>query len=181
VLHRVAWAVDLGASRVDFVLPLLGVGTLATRFERFAGTLSASDEGVLRAFDLTLDAASLDAGVPFREAWSRVAQLFGSESYPAIQLRSTWSRPISHDRHQIDALITMHGETHYAEFTAGPVEVEIDSTGRRLHVARAEGTVDRRQWRAAGHPILEAGGLLLGHQVHVRLTLGAVAEHAASR
>ena len=178
--HPVGWALDPGASRVDFVLRHLGVGTIAARFGRFTGTVAASSEGVLRAFDLTLDAASLDAGEP-PATWSRVARLFGSERYPAIQLRSTWSRPIAHDRQQIDALLTMHGETHYVEFTAGPVEVEGDPAGRRLHVARAEGIVDRRQWRAAVHPILEAGGLLLGHDVHVRLTLGAAAERAAIR
>ena len=56
-----------------------------------------------------------------------------------------------------------------------------DRAGRRIYVARAEGTIDRRQWHVYVHPALEAGGLLLGHDVHVRLVLGAPAAYDGTR
>ena len=179
--HHVGWAVDPQTSRVDFMLRHLGVGTIAGRFNRFTGTVLADAAYVLRAFDLTLDAASLDTGSAAPTGQMHVARLFGSDEHPAIQLRSTWARPIAHGRYQIDALLTMHGETHYVELTADPGELDTDRAGRRIYVARAEGTIDRRQWRVSVHPILEAGGLLLGHDVHVRLMLGAPAEHDGIR
>src|SRR5215212_7876083 len=110
-----------------------------------------------------LDAASLDTGSAAPGGQEHVARLFGSDEHPAIQLRTTWARPIAHGRYQLDALLTMHGETHYVELTADPGELDTDRAGRRIYVARAEGTIDRRQWGVSVHPLLEAGGFVLGH------------------
>ena len=69
--------------------------------------------------------------------------------------------------------LTMLGRTHVVQLVAEPARVTLDVTGRRWFETSVEGTIDRREWGVAVHPILETGGVLLGHEVHVVLRLRA--------
>jgi polyisoprenoid-binding protein YceI len=173
VHHAERWPVDPVVSRIDFSLRHLGIETLVGQFRRFEGTVSADHAQVLRELDLTLAVDSVDTGEPRRDAHVRAAGVFGGAEHPSVRLRSTWVRPLAHDRYRVDALLTMHGATHYVELVTAPGAVEARAAGERLYLARAEGVLDWRQWQVLAAHHVDVGGLVLGHDVHLKLTLGA--------
>ena len=160
-------------SRVEFTLRHLALGTIDGSFERLAGTLHADQAHVLRRLDVVVDAASLTTRSAERDARLRALKLFGDEAHPTLRFRSDWAYEKGGGREGVQGTLTMLGRTHVVELVAEPARVAIDVTGRRWFETSLAGTIDRRAWGVAVHPVLETGGLLLGHEVQVRLQLRA--------
>jgi polyisoprenoid-binding protein YceI len=70
--------------------------------------------------------------------------------------------------------LTMHGQTHVIELIAAPGTVAERADGRLVYSTVATGAIDRRDWGVAVHPLLEIGGVLLGHEVHLLLHVQAL-------
>jgi len=160
-------------SRVEFTMRHLGLATFGGSFERVAGTLHADQANVLRRLEVTVDAASLSTGSAERDARLRELGLFGDETSSSLHFRSDWTYEKGGGREGVQGTLTMLGRTHVVQLVAEPTRVTLDVTGRRWFEATVAGTIDRRAWGVAVHPVLETGGLLLGHEVHVRLRLRA--------
>lgn len=160
-------------SRVEFTMRHLGLATFGGSFERVTGTLHADQANVLRRLEVVVDAASLTTRSPERDARLRAIGLFGNETHPSLRFRSDWTYEKGRGREGVQGALTMLGHTHVVQLVAEPARVTLDVTGRRWFEATVAGTIDRREWGVAVHPVLETGGLLLGHEVHVRLRLRA--------
>ena len=160
-------------SRVEFTLRHLGIATFGGSFERIAGTLHADQAHVLRRLEVTVDAASLTTRSPERDARLRELRLFGDEAHPSLRFRSDWTYEKGGGREGVQGTLTMLGRTHVVQLVAEPARVTLDVTGRRWFESSVEGTIDRREWGVAVHPMLETGGILLGHEVQVRFRLRA--------
>lgn len=153
-------------SRVEFTMRHLGLGTFDGSFERVAGTLHADQANVLRRLELTVDAASISTRSQERDARLRAMGLFGNDDHPSFHFRSDWAYEKGGGREGVQGTLTMLGRTHIVELVADPSRVSFDVTGRRWFEANVAGTIDRRAWGVAVHP-------LLGHEVQVRFRLRA--------
>jgi polyisoprenoid-binding protein YceI len=160
-------------SRVEFTMRHLGLATFGGSFERVAGSVRVDTAHVLRRLELTVDAASLTTRSPERDARLRAIGIFGDDEHPSLHFRSDWTYEKGGGREGVQGTLTMLGRTHVVQLVAEPTRVTLDVTGRRWLDATVAGTIDRRDWGVAVHPVLETGGLLLGHEVHVRLRLRA--------
>ena len=160
-------------SRVEFTMRHLGLATFGGSFERVAGTLHADQANVLRRLEVVVDAASITTRSPERDARLRAVGLFGNEDHPSLHFRSDWTYEKGGGREGVQGTLTMLGHTHVVQLVAEPTRVTLDVTGRRWFEATVAGTIDRREWGVAVHPMLETGGILLGHEVQVRFRLRA--------
>ena len=171
-LYPTSWPLS-NESRVEFTMRHLGVATFGGSFEQVSGTLHADQANVLRHLEVLVDARSLTTRSADRDARLRAMGLFGSDEHPLLRFRSDWTYEKGQGREGVQGTLTMHGRTHVIELVSEPARMTSDATGRRWYEATVAGTIDRRAWGVAVHPLLETGGLLLGHEVHVRLQLRA--------
>jgi polyisoprenoid-binding protein YceI len=169
------WPLALPDSRVEFSLRHLGVATIHGAFTAFDGAVRADAGGALRELELRVDASSVDTGSPARDARLRELGVFGTDLHPTLLFRSDWSYEKGHGREGMQGSLTMHGQTHVVELiaTPGTVTADADGGGRRIYATLVTGTIDRRAWGVAVHPLLEVGGVLLGHEVHVAIHVRA--------
>jgi polyisoprenoid-binding protein YceI len=167
------WPLDPGESRVEFALRHLGVTTISGRFGRVGGSVHVDVAREIRRLDVVVDADSLATGHPERDARLLALGVFGSEAHPTLRFRGDWSYEKGRGREGVQGTLTMHGATHVVELIATTGVVSVDAAGRSWYAATATGTLDRRAWGVAVHPLLDVGGLLLGHEVRVELRVRA--------
>ena len=171
-LHPTCWPLSK-ASRLEFTMRHLGLSTLGGSFERVRGSIHVDQANALRRLTLVVDARSLTTRAPERDARLRAMGLFGGDENPWLRFHSNWSYEKGGGREGVQGTLAMHGCTHTIELIAEPARVRPDATGRRWYETTVTGTIDRRLWGVAINPLLEIGGVLLGHEVHVRLRLRA--------
>jgi len=177
-LHPAHWTLAAPPSRVSVSVRHLGVGHIVGEFRRFTGQVRADVEGTLRRLELTVDAQSLVAGHDLHTRPLRT--LFGSDDHPSLHFRSDWAYEKGGGREGVQGTLVMHGLTHVVELVAARGAVLTDGEGRRWYAATVTGTLDRRQWGPITHGPVELGGLVLGHDVELRLELHApLADDAA--
>ena len=160
-------------SRIEFTLRRLGLATLEGSFERVSGAIQSDQSHTIRRLEFAVDANSLTTHSPARDARLRALGLFGSDEHPTLRFRSNWTYEKGGGRKAVQGMLTMHGAGHVVELIAEPARLSLDVTGRRWYETHVSGAIDRRAWGVAVHPLLEVGGVLLGHEVHVRLRVRA--------
>jgi polyisoprenoid-binding protein YceI len=80
------WRLDPSRSRVEFRTPTLwGLATVKGHFERYEGSLDLQRSP---AIELTIDAASLDTGIGFRDEHLRSAAFFDVANHPEVRFVS---------------------------------------------------------------------------------------------
>jgi len=168
-------------SRVEFTMRHLGLATFSGSFEGVSGTVHADRANTLRQLEVVIDARTLTTRSADRDARLRAMGLFGTDEHPTLRFRSDWTYEKGNRREGVQGALTMHGRTHIVALVAEPARVTADVTGRRWFETTVSGSIDRRTWGVAVHPLLEIGGVLLGHEVHVRLMLRAAVPGVKAR
>jgi polyisoprenoid-binding protein YceI len=167
------WPLAVPDSRVEFSLRHLGVATIHGAFTAFDGSVRADVGAGLRELDVRVDTRSVVTGSPARDTRLRELGVFGSDLHATLVFRSDWSYEKGRGREGMQGSLTMHGQTHVVELIATPGTITTDADGQRTYAALVTGEIDRRTWGVAVHPLLEIGGILLGHEVHVAIHVRA--------
>jgi polyisoprenoid-binding protein YceI len=176
------WNIDGTHSSINFSIKHMVISKVRGRFAKFTGTLNLDDADVTRSVvEATLDATSIDTGMPQRDTHLRSPDFFDAEKYPALVFRST---RIEKD----GARYRLVGELTIRDVTR-EVSLDVESGGRAKDpwgnervgfVAR--GVIDRKDFGLGWNQVLEAGGVLVGDRVDIELDVQAVkaaAERAA--
>src|SRR5919205_4283847 len=83
------WQLDAAHSSVEFSVKHMMMTTVRGRFKEVSATLTADEEHPEGCcVDVEIDVASLDTGVPDRDAHLRAADFFDAERYPTITFTS---------------------------------------------------------------------------------------------
>jgi polyisoprenoid-binding protein YceI len=175
-LNATPWTLDPERSRVHVSLRHFGVASIKGEFTKMTGHVRADSTHALRELVLHVDASSLDTKLSTRDTHMRQLQIFGNDEHPTLEFKSTWSYEKGRGREGMQGSLRMHGQTHIIELIASEPKLETDEHGRTWYVAHVTGVLDRRRWGVAVHPLLEIGGVLLGHEVHIELRLHAPVE-----
>jgi len=168
------WPLAVPDSRVEFALRHFGLASIRGTFVGLDGTVRVDADHALRELHVRVNAHSIATGSPARDARLRELGVFGSELHPSLVFRSDWSYEKGRGREGMQGSLTMHGQTHVVELIAAPGTITVDANGRSTYTTLVTGAIDRRDWGVAVHPLLEIGGVLLGHDVHLHLYLRAL-------
>jgi polyisoprenoid-binding protein YceI len=174
------YSIDKNHSETGFSVRHL-VSTVRGRFNDFEGTIDidhAKPEASTVAF--TVKTASIDTGAPDRDKHLKTADFFDVEKYPELTFKSV--RVVAKDKDHFDVTgpLTLHGVTK-------DVTVQVNATGFVSDKAFGDRagfdvstTLNRKDFGITWNKTLDTGGLAVGDDVKVQITLEAVKKAPAA-
>jgi polyisoprenoid-binding protein YceI len=165
------WRLDPAHSSVEFSVKHMMMTTVRGRFKELEATLTADEahpEGC--CVEVTMQVASIDTGMPDRDAHLKGPDFFDAERYPTITFRSNRLQgdfDNEGDRFQVVGDLTLHGTT---------MEVTLDCTfegrgkdpwGKERAGFSARTELDRREWGLKWNQVIETGGVLVANRVRI--------------
>ena len=174
--ERSSWTLDPSHTLVEFSAKHMMIARVKGRFGTVSGTVELDDSDPSRSSaEVTIDASSIDTRNDDRDAHLRSADFLDVETYPTIEFRSKRFEREGEDRYRVVGDLTIRGETR-------EVVLEMTEEGRaqdpwgnfRIGVS-GETLIDRRDSGLTWNQALEAGGVLVGHEVRISLEVELVA------
>jgi polyisoprenoid-binding protein YceI/predicted GNAT family acetyltransferase len=131
------------------------------RFPQVTGELTVAEEPERSHVRVEIQTAGLDTGNKLRDAHLRSAAFLDAGRHPVIEFESTSIRQRPDDGLDVTGDLTIHGTTR-------PVTLHV-AVG--AHELRAGTEIRRADYGVIWHPLLEAGGLLIGPCVDIELRI----------
>jgi polyisoprenoid-binding protein YceI len=122
------------------------------------------------SIEVTIDAASINTRDPQRDAHLKSADFLDVAKHPSITFRSKQVAPAGKDAYEITGNLTIHGVTREVKLLADGVTPEAkDPWGGFRRGATATTTIQRKDFGLTWQMALEAGGFLVGEEVHITI------------
>jgi len=172
-----AWTIDPAHTSAEFAVKHLMITTVKGQFSDVSGRFTLDDAKPSdSSVEVEIGVASVDTRESKRDAHLRSADFFAADEHPSMTFRSTAVERTSEDRYRVKGDLTIRGVTK-------PVELSVEREGRvkdpwggeRIGFT-ATTKLDRRDFGLMWNMALEAGGLLVGNDVKVTLSVEAVRE-----
>lgn len=167
------WGFDPAHSSITAVARHLMVTKVRGTFERFSGTIHVAERPEDSRVEVEIDAASIDTGVPDRDAHLRSPDFLDVERYPTITFRSTGLEPLGGTRFRLPGELTIRGVTRPVVLEAEYLGAVTDPWGNRKIGFTATGEIDREEFGITWNQVLEAGGVLVGPKLKVEIEIQA--------
>lgn len=172
------WQIDPAHSAVEFAVKHMMFTTVRGRFREFRGTIEAHEADPDRStVQVEIVAASIDTGVPDRDAHLRSADFLDVENHPAITFKSKrvqGAMKKEGDRFTMVGDLTIRGKTIEITLDCEFEGTGTDPWGGTRAGSRATGKIDRREWGLQWNQALETGGILVANDVRIEIEVQAV-------
>ncbi len=176
--NKTTWQIDPTHSGVELAVKHMMFTTVRGRFKDVKGTVELDEQNPANTtINVEIAAASLDTGVPDRDAHLRSADFLDVESHPAIAFRSKRVEGAfanEGDRFSITGDLTIHGVTNEVTLEGTYEGTGKDPWGGTRAGARATAKIDRRDWGLTWNQALETGGILVSNDVRIEIEVQAV-------
>jgi polyisoprenoid-binding protein YceI len=178
------WRLDPAHSTIEFAVKHMMMTTVRGRFKEFQGTLTADEEHPEGcSVEVEINAASVDTGVPERDAHLRSAEFFDVEHYPKITFRSKRLEgdfAKEGDRFRVTGDLTIRDTTMEVVLDCVYEGRGRDPWGKERAGFSCTTEIDRRDWGLKWNQALETGGLLVANKVRVEAEAQFVKEEQAA-
>ena len=165
--------IDRSHSEVTFQVRHL-LSKVRGRFNDFSGAIEFDPEHPDRSrVDVTIQAASIDTGEPDRDKHLRSADFFDVGKYPTLTFVSTSVTPRGGNNYDVAGNLTIHGVTRPVVLPAAFLGAATDPWGNTKLGFEAELTLNRKDFGLTWNAALETGGVLVGDDVKVSLSIQA--------
>jgi polyisoprenoid-binding protein YceI len=122
------------------------------------------------SIEVTIDAASINTHDPQRDAHLKSADFLDVANHPSINFRSKKVTPAGKDAFEVTGDLTIHGATREVKLLVDGVTPEAkDPWGGARRGATATTTIQRKDFGLTWQMALEAGGFLVGEDVHITI------------
>jgi polyisoprenoid-binding protein YceI len=172
------WTLDPTHAEVEFAVKHLMISTVKGRFRNFTGVGTTRADGTLGAVTMTIDATSLDTNVGQRDDHLRSADFFDVGNHPQLTFASTGIKQHGSDV-TITGDLTMRGVTRPVTLTGEYTSPSKDPWGNPRAALAVTGVVNRKEWGLNWNMALEAGGVVVGEDVKLRIEVEATAAQTA--
>lgn len=166
------WTIDNTHSGVSFQIRHF-VSKVRGKFKEVKGTISADERawqnGVV---DVEIATASISTDNDRRDGHLRSPDFFAADSFPTIRFRSTRVER-SGDSAKIHGNLTMRGVTRPVVLDGAFTGLMKSAQGDRVGF-EASTTVDRMDYGVKWNRGAEGGGVMLGDEVKIEITIEAV-------
>jgi polyisoprenoid-binding protein YceI len=177
-MAETTWQIDPAHSSVEFAVKHMMFTTVRGRFKDVKGTIEADEQNPDRSsVSVEIGTASIDTGVADRDAHLRSPDFLDVEHYPTLTFSSKRIEGAMDKEgasFRVVGDLTIHG-------TTGEVTLDCvfegrgqDPWGGERAGAHAKTRIDRRDWGLTWNQALEAGGILVGHEVRIEIEVQAV-------
>lgn len=168
-----AWQIDPAHSTVHFSVRHLMITTVHGRFHDIEGTLRYDADDLAHAsVSVRIPAARIDTGVADRDQHLRSADFLETDRFPVIAFESTRVEGAGR-QFALTGDLTIHGVTRAVTLQVA-LEGRGDLPGGGARIGFSATTrLDRREFGLTWNQALEAGGILVGHEISVQLDVQA--------
>ncbi|PLS16792.1 hypothetical protein CVD28_17125 [Bacillus sp. M6-12] len=168
------WVVDPTHSSVEFSVKHMMIAKVKGVFHNFNASIDADPSDLTSAnIEFSVDASSIDTRNGDRDAHLKSGDFFDVEQYPNITFISTNIVKKDEDEYEITGDVTLHGVTRSETFTATFEGQGKDPWGNEKVGFSAEGKVNRSDYGLTYNAALETGGVLIGDQIKLSITIEA--------
>lgn len=168
------WNIDTTHAEVGFAVKHLMISTVKGRFRDFTGTGETAEDGTIRSVAMEINAASIDTNVKQRDDHLRSPDFFDVANYPKLTFRSTEVRQSGSDI-TIDGDLTIRGVTKRITLKGQYTPPTTDPWGNQRAALDVSTVLNRKDWGLTWNQALEAGGVVVGEDVKIRIEAEAVA------
>ena len=121
--------------------------------------------------EFTIQTASIDTANANRDEHLRSPDFFDAAKYPTITFKSTSVQPKSKTEYVVTGDLTIRGITKRVTLPVTHLGFARDGRGREKAGFELETTIDRKDFGIVWNRALDEGGVLLGDEVKVAITL----------
>lgn len=163
------WNIDASHTEIGFTVKHMVVAKVNGKFADFSGEVNFDPENVESAkVKGVVQAKSVDTGNEARDNHLRSSDFFDADNHPEIVFESTKISK-SGDGFVATGNLTMRGVTKEIEIpfvVVGPIN---DPWGGTRVGIEGSTTINRLDWGVAWDKAIESGGLIVSHEVVLRL------------
>ena len=167
------WRIDVSHSALVFKIRHV-IGDVSGRFTDWSGTIAGDpghwDEG---SVEVVIQARSIDTSNDLRDTNLRSDEFFDSDRYPEIRFRST-AVHLSGGNLTIDGNLTMKGVTRPVILTGRVLSPATASDSQDRAEFEVSTSINRLDYGISWNRVVEGGGMLLGDDVGIEITVAAV-------
>jgi polyisoprenoid-binding protein YceI len=165
------FVVDKGHSEVGFQIRHM-MTKVRGRFTDFTGRIEADrDKPQASTVELTIQATSIDTANENRDKDLRGADFFDVEKYPTITFKSTRITPKGKDAYDVTGTLTMRGVAKEITLPVSFLGFMKNQRGTDTAGFETAVTLNRKDFGITWNRTLDAGGVLLGDEVNVSISL----------
>jgi polyisoprenoid-binding protein YceI len=167
-------SIDAQHSTVGF-----GVRHLVTRvngqFRSFEGTIDFDPKSPAASkVAVTIQAASVDTNVEARDKDLRSPRFFDVAKHPTLSFVSTGISDVAGAKGRVKGTLTIHGVSREVTLETEFLGSGKDPWGNLRYGFAAYTRINRKDFGMAWNEVIEAGGVLVGDEVEIRLDIEAV-------
>ncbi len=158
-----------------FSVPYLAISRVTGRFTRCAGILEIDWDDLVRSTaHLRIEAASIDTGHAERDAHLRSPDFLDVERFPELVFHSTEVRRHRGALFDVTGVLSLHGVARPVTLLAEYGGKASDHHGAERVGVVARGSIDRRSFGLAWDHPLRDGGVFVGFDVDLDLSIQGV-------
>lgn len=169
------YSIDVAHSAVQFKVNHMVITKVRGGFDSFKGTIHFNENDLTKSsVSVSIKTDSIDTGNEKRDAHLRSADFFEAEKFPAITFKSTEVQK-TNDGYVAKGKLTIRDQTHIVTLRfsiAGPITDPWG--GQRIGVEVEPIAIDRRDYGLTWSKALETGGLVVGNDVEIEISIEAV-------
>ena len=169
-----SYTVDPSHSSIEFVVRHMMIAKVRGRFAGVTGTIRVPQGArVPTHVEATIQTASISTGDAQRDAHLTSPDFFDAATYPQLTFASTQIVG-GDDGFEIHGDLTMHGTTLPVVLQATYEGESTDPYGNRRIGFEAHGKVSRKDFGLTWNAALETGGVAVGDEVKIELSVEGV-------
>jgi polyisoprenoid-binding protein YceI len=169
------FTIDPIHTSVGFTVRHLMIAKVRGHFTSVSGTIEIPPGTDLpKAIDVNIAGASIDTREPQRDEHLRSPDFLDVATYPTLTLRST-SITGSPNAFKIHGDLTIHGTTRPVVLDATFEGRATDPWGNLRAGYEASTTISRKDFGLTWNQALEAGGVAVGDEVRIEISVEAIA------
>jgi len=127
---------------------------------------------------VTIDASSIDTGIPERDAHLRSADFLEVEKFPTLTFKSTNVAKKADDRYEVTGDLTLHGVTRGVDLALDLNGFTKDPYGGTRAGFTATTEIDRKDFGINTNLPMDGGGAVVGDKVQISLEIEAILQGA---
>lgn len=174
------WKIDASHSEVGFKVKHLMITNVSGNFTQFEGTVDTNSEDFHDAgisFEADVNGVNTNNGQ--RDEHLRAEDFFDGARYPKIRFVSRQVRKISDEDYKLTGDLTIRDQTHPIELSVTYTGSVKDAYGQVRAGFELSGRLHRSDYGLRWSATTEAGGLVLGDEVKLHMSVQLVKEAVA--
>lgn len=165
------WNIDPVHSTAQFKVKHMMVSNVKGEFTAVTGKLELNSADITKSrIEASIDATTINTREPQRDAHLKSADFLDVEKFPVLTFKSTGVSKVKGDELAVEGDLTIHGVTRNVVFQVeGPSASVKDPWGNTRIGISAATRIDRKDFGLTWNATLEAGGIMVGHEVTITL------------